>query len=371
MSVDAEAPLSSIPTVDLRDLDSADPTKQRAAAQAILRGYGDFGLVYISNHGVDQAEVAALYAEFIAFTERPTAEKAGCGGPDIWYQRGWTPPNTERAVVAGGQPDFKECWFSAPLPFSHRSRRDFPELYCDNVWPERAERFRELNLKLGAAVHAVGLKMLEGCALALDLPRDTFTGLVEGGAHVTRLLRYLALNQQQVGTDILWGEEHTDFNLLTLLPGGQFYAPSGEACERPDSESGLYLRARPTDEHPHGRMVRGVAPAGCMVSQVGQQLEILTGGRLLATPHVIRAPHTPGYTRCSLAHFIHVEGHQTLFPLEPLLTEENAAAYRPPILAGNYGLKTLVDIQLAPREALDRLGFRHYDRLSKARAALG
>jgi isopenicillin N synthase-like dioxygenase len=43
-----------------------------------------------------------------------------------------------------------------------------------------------------------------------------------------------------------------------------------------------------------------------MVAQVGQQLEILTGGTLVATPHVIAAPGVPNYSRLSSAHFVHV-----------------------------------------------------------------
>jgi hypothetical protein len=37
------------------------------------------------------------------------------------------------------------------------------------------------------------------------------------------------------------------------------------------------------------------------------------------------------------------------------------------VLAGTYGIKTLVDIGLAPASALDKLGYRHYDRLATIR----
>ena len=127
--------------------------------------------------------------------------------------------------------------------------------------------------------------------------------------------------------------------------------------------SGLYLRTRPTPEHPEGQLVRGTAPAGCIVSQVGQQLEILTGGTFLATPHVITAPHTPGWSRLSAAHFVHLHSHQLLFPLPKFRSDATIRAYSPPVLAGTYGIKTLVDIGLAPASALDKLGYRHYDRL--------
>ena len=223
-------------------------------------------------------------------------------------------------------------------------------------------------MTLGKALHEAGLALLRGAALALDLPESTFAAMLEGGPHVTRVLNYLPLGPDQVNTGILWGEEHTDFNLLTLLPGGRFYDPAGKPAGRPDDQSGLYLRTRPSAEHPSGQMVRGVAPEGCIVAQVGQQLEILTGGAFLATPHVITAPGVPGWTRLSSAHFMHLQSNQLLFPLQKFHTPETVRSYAPPVLAGTYSIKTLVDIGLAPKSALDKLGYRHYDRLDTMRA---
>ena len=185
--------------------------------------------------------------------------------------------------------------------------------------------------------------------------------MVEGGPHVTRSLKYLSLTEAQIAQGVLWGEEHTDFNLLTLLPGGRFYSTEGQQIESPDPNSGLYLRTR------SGRQVRGGAPKGAIVIQVGQQLEILTGGQLLATPHVVTAPYVAGVTRCSCAHFVHLHAHQLVRPLPAFATPEAVVSYGPPVLAGTYGLKTLVDIGLAPSDAIESLGYRHYKRLVQQR----
>lgn len=358
----------TIPTIDLDDVRSGAPDRLRRAAESLRRGLGDFGLVYVRGHGVDPERLERFYDAFVAFTERPLAEKQALSGEDIWFQRGWTPPNTEQAVIAGGQPDFKECYFAAPIAIDPRSKLLFPEICADNRWPEGDDAFREDYLAIGREVHEVGMALLRACAVALDLEEDAFTRLTEGAPHVSRVLRYLPLTEAQVGTDILWGEEHTDFNLLTLLPGGRFYDPRGQRCGKPDPGAGLYLRTRATAAEPRGRMVQGTPPAGCLVAQVGQQLEILTGGVYQATPHVIRPPATAGYTRTAFAHFIHVHSETKLLPLEPFVTPDSLRAYGPPVLAGTYGLKTLVDIGLAPASALSKLGYRHYDRLAAARS---
>lgn len=241
-------------------------------------------------------------------------------------------------------------------------------MYAENIWPDGRDAFRRLHLSIGHQLHQVGLHLLEGAERALGLEQGVFAKLAAGAAHVTRSLRYLPVTQAHLDAEVLWGEEHTDFNLLTLLGGGRFFDPEGQSCPRPDQSSGLYLRTRATAEHPGRRMIRGVAPAGHIVSQVGQQLEILTGGRFQATPHVVRAPTTPGYTRTSMAHFVHVNALRTLWPLPRFRTPEAIDAYRPPVLAGNYGMKTLVDIGLAPTSNLSAFGYRHYDRLADARA---
>lgn len=358
---------TEIPVVDLQDLaPGASQGDVTRAAQALARAFGTYGLVFIRNHGIARDSVTSLYDRFVELLDRPADEKAGWGGPEIWYQRGWTPPNTEQAVVAGGQPDFKECFFAVGGELDPRCKQMWPELYADNVWPEDAEAFREGTLALSRAVHAVGISLLRGCAAALDLPLDTFTSRVEGAASVSRVLKYLALSEEQLDTGVLWGEEHTDFNLLTLLPGGAFFYDGHRVDTPPEGKVGLELRTRPTPEEPNGRLVTGRPPAGCIVAQVGQQLEVLTGGRFLATPHVIHAPKSTGWTRTSFAHFVHLHGMTPVAPLPPFSDADEE--YAPPVLAGTYGLKTLIDIGLAPRENLDRLGYRHYGRLADIRA---
>jgi isopenicillin N synthase-like dioxygenase len=360
-----------IPVVDLEDLHSPRADRQTRASEALNRGFGHFGLVFIRNHGIDAADLEAFYDAFLGFTDRPTEAKQKVSMDGIWFQRGWTPPNTERAVVAGGQPDFKECYFAAPEPLDPNARLQYPEIYAENVWPDDADDFRERYMGIGHQLHEIGLSLLRGSARALGLEPYRFEAAVWGGPHVTRSLRYLPLDDAQIDAKILWGEEHTDFNLLTLLPGGRFMPPAGQGegfCARPDDASGLYLRTRPTAEHPRGQMLQGKPPEGCIVAQVGQQLEILTGGTYLATPHVIKAPATPGYSRVSMAHFVHLHAQQLLFPLEQFQDPETVTAYSPPVLAGTYGTKTLVDIGLAPPESLSQLGYRHYDRLGGMRA---
>lgn len=363
--------IENIPTVDLNDLRSTNPLERALAAEAVKLGFSQFGLVYLLNHNLNPALLDRFYGSYQQFCSRPEHEKRALARPELWYQRGWTPPNTELAV-AGGQPDFKECYFMSGTEALPQDKQRYPHIYADNVWPDDALDFRGSFTALSRGLQEAGELLLEGCALALGLPDHALTSRVLNGPHSTRALRYLPLQRSQVGTGIVWGEEHTDFNMLTLLPGGRFLDPKGDPCPKPDNGSGLYLRTRATKESPGGERVAGVPKPGCIVAQVGQQLEIFSGGCFLATPHEITAPLSPGYSRLSVAHFIHTHTDQVLAPIGHLATQEALAAYNPPVLAGTYDIKTLVDIGLAPKTALDQLGYRHYDRVAsfkKQRAA--
>jgi isopenicillin N synthase-like dioxygenase len=349
--------MTSSDTIPLLDLEHWDEESD----QKLVASLSEFGLAHIAGHGIADHLLSDFYSVFRDVLERPVDEKSGWGGADNWFQRGWTPPDTERAVAAGGQPDFKECYFVAPLATDPECVLEHPQIYAANVWPNDAEDFKATYLRLGRRLHENGLRLLEAMARGLNLAVDVFTKVTEGGPHVTRALKYLELNQAQCEGGVLWGEEHTDFNLLTLLPGGRFYNQADVQVAAPDIDAGLYLRTR------SGRKVRGTAPKGAIVIQVGQQLEILTGGKLLATPHVVTAPSAPGFTRCSAAHFVHMHAHEMVRPLPEFASREAVTSYAPPVLSGTYGLKTLVDIGLAPAEAIDTLGYRHYGRLASQR----
>ncbi len=342
-----------VPVIDFEHLRN-DPA---AAANAVAMGFGELGLVYVRGAPVEARRLEQLYADFLEVLDRPASEKATWGGREGWYQRGWTPPNTEQAVLAGGQPDFKECFFAAPVPLDAEAAPHWPELYADNVWPAGGDRFADGLLALGQELHEVGDALLRACAVALERPPNELVDRTRGAAHVSRLLKYLPLTPEQVDARprVLWGEEHTDFNLLTLLPGGRFFE-DGVPVPPPEERGGLYLRTRPTAGAPRGRVVSGRAPEGCLVAQVGQQLEVLSDGRFLATPHGIVPPGRPGVTRTSLAHFVHLHPRERVEPLPAL--RRPGSPYGPPVLAGTWALATLVTIGLAPPEAVARLGYR-------------
>ena len=64
-----------IPVVDLEDLHSPRADRQARASEALNRGFGQFGLVFIKNHGIEAADLEAFYESFLEFTDRPLDAK--------------------------------------------------------------------------------------------------------------------------------------------------------------------------------------------------------------------------------------------------------------------------------------------------------
>lgn len=75
----------------------------------------------------------------------------------------------------------------------------------------------------------------------------------------------------------------------------------GQEVPNPDPASGLYIRDR------HGDIVKAAIPPDCIAFQVGEALQIHSGGRLRATPHYVRAaggPCAAGISRNTFAVFM-------------------------------------------------------------------
>ena len=228
-----------------------------------------------------------------------------------------------------------------------------PQIYPENVWPDEAPPyFQEGLLRSGRSLHEAGLKLLRGAARGAGPAETAFAELCQRGPHVTRALQYLPLTAAQVNTGIVWGEEHTDFNLLTLLPGGRFLDPRARPrrrARRPERPVPAHPRRR--RRTPRGSMVRGTrARRAASWRRWASSWRSSPAAPSSPRPHVITAPGVPGWQRQSAAHFMHVHTSTVLFPLPKFRTPEAVRNYAPPVLAGTYDIKTLVDIGLAPAE---------------------
>lgn len=183
----------------------------------------------------------------------------------------------------------------------------YPASYPCNKWPNEDEvpqlkNFKDAAKALGKIMHQVVVllarhidMMAEGrvTGYAKDFLFDAMreTEKVKG-----RLLYYYPLDEERVEDSAAvakkedsWIGWHNDSGFLTSLAGDRYVdddtGRSLDASEV-DPEAGLYVANR------SGESIRVTIPHDCLAVQIGECLQILTGGVVVATPHCVRGPRT-------------------------------------------------------------------------------
>ena len=166
-------PRREVPILDLNDLHSADPETQAAALAELDRGFRRFGVVYVKNSGLTSEDLEDFYRVFLAFTDLPREVKEKVSGSDVWFQRGWMPPSTERS---GGTAKHMEAYFAATSDADPRTQAMFPQIQAPNRWPDgwpRSDELREKQLAISRALQRVAVMLLRGACHPFAAPGFT------------------------------------------------------------------------------------------------------------------------------------------------------------------------------------------------------
>lgn len=220
----------------------------------------------------------------------------------------------------GGKPDTaKGSFYFNPLvdcPGSESDRTQYPASYPCNLWPSEAvlPGFRDAATDIGKLMfHVVTLlaKHIDHFVYgaSTSYPPNMLRNILSDSEKVKgRLLYYYPLKKgneyaDDVGEDS-WIGWHNDSGFLTAL-AGEIYVndTTGKILEDcPDPQAGLYVSNR------MGETCKVCIPFDCMAVQLGECIQILTGGLLAATPHCVRGVTTAAYresiARISLPCFI-------------------------------------------------------------------
>ncbi|KXZ49807.1 hypothetical protein GPECTOR_19g258 [Gonium pectorale] len=191
-------------------------------------------------------------------------------------------------------------------------RREHPGYYGRNIWPR--EDLPELEPAFKAAgglVCAVGRLLAAACdryvTQRLGAPEGHVSRVIQQSTnHKARLLHYFPPEPAAGGSAThpqrqVWCGWHFDHGSLTGLMRAMYIDASGAEVPCPNPHAGLYIRDR------HGRVVRVTIPADCLAFQVGEALQVQSGGLLRATAHYVRAAEGPaavGVSRDTFAVFM-------------------------------------------------------------------
>lgn len=258
--------VTSLPEVDLRHPPGQLRKHLREAAHEV-------GFFYLIGHGVPATLTRRVLAAARRLFALPQPEKDAVAMLRSPHFRGYTRLGGE---LTGGQVDWREQIDigperNPPDTQAGPGKPDYLWLQGPNQWPSGLPELPEVVAEWDAALAAVARSLLRHWAASLGSPADVFeAAFASTPATLIKIVRYpaTAAGSQGVGA-------HRDAGILTLL------------LAEPGSQG---LQVRP------GRGGQGwidvPARDGAFIVNIGELLEVATGGYLRATEHRVNLGHT-------------------------------------------------------------------------------
>jgi isopenicillin N synthase-like dioxygenase len=227
------------------------------------------GFFYLVSHEVPEALTRRVLAAARRLFALPQADKDAIAMARSPHFRGYTRLGGE---LTRGEVDWREQIDIGPErePIGGPGQPDYLWLQGPNQWPSGLPELPGIVAEWDAALAAVSRSLLRHWAAALGSPADVFDAAFAGApATLIKVVHYpaSAASSQGVGA-------HRDSGVLTLLlaePGSQ----------------GLQVRAGRD-----GGWVDVPAREGAFIVNIGELLELATGGYLRATEHRVNLGHS-------------------------------------------------------------------------------
>ncbi|RNE66716.1 isopenicillin N synthase family dioxygenase [Cryobacterium tepidiphilum] len=259
--------LTSLPILDLSRLD-AGPAEAAAFRDELREITHDVGFFYLVGHGVEQELIDEMLSISQRFFELPAEEKLAIENTRSPQFRGYTRMGGERTH---GDVDWREqidIGVEREAVEPGPGVADYWRLEGPNLWPAALPGLEAAANEWTEKLSAVSLRLLRAWALSLGAPEDVFDDAFARSPFPSiKIVRYPG----ETGSEERQGVgAHRDGGVLTLLlvePG----------------KGGLQV------EH-EGEWIEAPSVPGAFVVNVGEMLELATGGYLKATLHRVVSP---------------------------------------------------------------------------------
>jgi isopenicillin N synthase-like dioxygenase len=259
-----------LPLLDIDDLD-VDPDAFGEALREATHHVGFFHL----RHRIPGEVTDELFDVARRFFALPDADKRAIEMTRSPWFRGYTRVGGE---LTQGSVDWREqIDIGAEREPSPRDGAPHLRLDGPNQWPEALPELRPVLTAWTDRLADLGMRLLRAWATSLGASADHFEGTFENPSTLLKLVRYPGSDDAQQGVGA-----HQDPGILTLLliePGvGGLQVQHGDA----------WIDVPATDD--------------CFVVNIGELMEVATGGYLRATNHRVVAPPA-GSERLSIPYF--------------------------------------------------------------------
>ncbi|MGH3584225.1 MAG: isopenicillin N synthase family dioxygenase, partial [Mycobacterium sp.] len=244
---------TALPVVDLRDEPAALRERLRSVAHEV-------GFFHLAGHGVPDDLTARVLASARALFALPQPDKDAVAMVNSPHFRGYTRLGGE---LTGGAVDWREQIDIGPERVPLRNPAEpYLRLQGPNQWPPALPDLPGIIAQWDAALADVGRRLLRHFAVSLGSPEDVFdAAFAETPATLIKIVRYPAEADSPQGVGA-----HRDAGVLTLL-----LAEPG-SC-------GLEVRGS------DGEWIDVDPQPGALIVNIGEMLEIASGGYLRATEH--------------------------------------------------------------------------------------
>jgi isopenicillin N synthase-like dioxygenase len=228
-------PFSNTVSIPVVDLSSGKATVVKAIGEA-CRTFGFFTVV---GHGVPEGIDQRAWDQARAFFDLTDEQKQEVVMPEAGYPYGYAPFAFERLASSLGDvtpPDLKETYTVGPIDEAPRPAIDPDEAWArlPTLWPSALPRAKPAFEDYYRAMSNLAKRILQLCALALDLNEHYFDPLINAHISALRFLNYPELERPPLPGQLRAGA-HTDYGTITILRqehklgGLQVLSPSASA----------------------------------------------------------------------------------------------------------------------------------------------
>ncbi|MGN5240473.1 MULTISPECIES: 2-oxoglutarate and iron-dependent oxygenase domain-containing protein [unclassified Rhodococcus (in: high G+C Gram-positive bacteria)] len=291
---------ATLPIIDLADLDRDGDTRT-ALLDRLRTVTHEIGFFHLAGHDIDESSARRLITSSREFFALPEADKLEIENSRSPHFRGYTRIGGEHTQ---GYIDWREQLDIGPERDAVTDidpARPWEVLHGPNQWPTQVPHLREESLAWITRCSNVGMRLLRAWAESLGAPADFFDDAFAESDPLLKIARYpghdLTVTGQGVGS-------HKDVGALTLLYPE--HGSTGFQVER----DGEWVDIDPIPGH--------------FIVNIGELLEVATGGYLKATVHRVLPP-AAGSDRVSLPFFLN-PGLDKALPIVDLPTDLAAAA---------------------------------------------
>jgi len=292
---------SEIPQIDAGPLLSDNP--DAALISELAAACTDVGFFYVRNHGVPSEQITEIRHQAERFFEQPMADKMKLRIDQ--KMRGYLP--LDYASYKGEDREAKSrqegFWAGNDRPASDHYFLDGP-----NQWSPDHPELRDAMLAYQNSMENLTTALERGFARALGLAADGLAPYFARPMTMLKLNHYPPQDNPE-NVSYIGVVPHTDAGAFTIL--------------WQDDGDGLEIQNR------SGEWIGAPSIPGTFVINIGNIMQIWSGGRFSSTPH--RVINRGGRDRYSIPLFVY-PGHEAM--IEPLIGAERNDDE--PVMFGNY-----------------------------------